>query len=228
MKPMRSTFLLLSLSLAGCAVDYTILSGSGTEGTAGTEGSGGSGGTTGTGGTACPTEQINCEECPADQEKCGDACVALGTCECIDQCPSDLESCVDNTCQCRDGLAPCADTCTDTRTDPHHCGACDHECSGATPVCQDSQCVAHCEAGWLACDGSCIHGPTDSLNCGVCDKLCKVDEVCVNSECQPYTALPGCVSCPCSEACDDITGGSATCCSSMFLDKPVCLAVDCP
>lgn len=225
MRPMKLAQAIVALSLTGCLSEYTILSGSETgamECPPEQELCGEACVPVGTC-EACPTEQANCDECPADQEKCGETCVALGTCECTDQCPTDLETCVDNICQCRDGLVLCGDLCVDTRTDPHHCGICDNGCDAAAPVCQDGHCIAHCEAPRLTCTGACVDATTDSLNCGTCGNVCKADEICMASECHAYSALPGCASCPCPQACD----GTETCCNSPFLDTPVCIAVDC-
>jgi hypothetical protein len=73
-----------------------------------------------------------------------------GVC-CVDtDCEPDGNDCVGNQCQCGDGATCggstptcCGDpgSCTNTQTDPTHCGTCGNACSGATPVCFNGACV---------------------------------------------------------------------------------------
>jgi hypothetical protein len=59
-------------------------------------------------------------------------------------------------------------TCGDTRSDPQHCGACNHRCGppdGGTSRCVDGSCIADCSPGSHLCDNSCV--PNDApATCG--------------------------------------------------------------
>ncbi len=77
--------------------------------------------------------------------------------------------------------AACDGLCVDTQNDPRHCGACDHACSGATPLCDHGACsAAPCDVTGPIC-------PLDHLCCG--DACCPPWKMCCNT---PGKAAPTC------------------------------------
>ena len=232
-----------ALWLSGCSLaEYTV------------GGAGGSGGSCPEGQVVCGdgcAAAGACDDCPEGQEKCDGECVAAGACDdgtdcptgqaacddgcapadscpCDQQCETELEACTDSVCVCRAGLTRCDGACVDIRADVAHCGGCGKACGGGER-CEDGACVASCTAPKEACGDACVEVASDSLHCGECGKLCAVDELCLSGVCQPFTAIDGCDSCPCDEACEqgDSEGEDGHCCDSPFLGAPVCVAVDC-
>lgn len=74
----------------------------------------------------------------------------------------------------------CGELCTDTDTDPAHCGACGMACSGTT-ICMGGTCV--CPAGQTLCGSSCVDTMTSNLHCGGCDRPCAATESCAAGTC---------------------------------------------
>lgn len=65
----------------------------------------------------------------------------------------------DSGVTCAAPRSVCAGRCVDTATDAAHCGACGIACTGATPACAASRCVAAtCGAGTSNCDGNTANG----------------------------------------------------------------------
>jgi hypothetical protein len=176
---------------------------------------------------ACAADAVDCNgECAtlaSDVEHCG-ACGVIclpgqicvsGECETpSDACDCDeaRELCVDGGCQCRAGLAECAGTCVDLRSDVSHCGECDQPCAGA---CVDGECVADCAAPNTLCGTSCVDLDSNPLHCEECGNSCEADEVCVAGSCRDF-AFAGCDSCPCECA-------EAVCCESALFDAVLCV-----
>lgn len=189
----------------------------------------------------CPTGQVRCdgqcvaavsceEVCPAGQVRCGGACVAADTCPCEEGCDETREICDEGVCVCREGLTRCGSSCADTRADPLHCGGCDGACGGSFELCQAADCVAGCEAPRAVCEGACVDVDSDSLHCGKCGEACESSEVCLGGECRHYTAIPGCMACPCDDACGGDTEDAdeeKKCCEAPFLGAPVCVEDGC-
>lgn len=101
---------------------------------------------------------------------------------CSTSCPSG------NVCQAS-GCTPscsaptptlCGGTCTDTTSDPQHCGSCNATpCSGVTngqPACKSSACSFTCNSGFTGCPTSsptaCVDEQGDTQNCGSCGNVC--------------------------------------------------------
>jgi hypothetical protein len=84
------------------------------------------------------------------------------------------------TYSCLPGYADCADSgagCTTALSSPSSCGGCGVVCSGATPVCLQSDggtegCASDCPAGQTNCNGACSDLQTDRSNCGACGASC--------------------------------------------------------
>jgi hypothetical protein len=72
------------------------------------------------------------------------------------------------------GNTACGGTCIDTRTDPHHCGYCDHGCpapTGGAPECVNGLCTTGlCYAGELVCSSACVE--ESASRCGGCSATC--------------------------------------------------------
>jgi len=66
-------------------------------------------------------------------------------------------------------------TCVPPFDTAEHCGDCDTQCSGATPVCGIQgtyKCLAACEAPLEACGAVCVDKFSDENNCGMCGNVC--------------------------------------------------------
>ncbi len=101
-------------------------------------------------------------QCTAGTHLCGGQCVNNDTSACGPSCTVCVQptggtfSC--NGTQCKQactvtGDQPCNNACTDVTSDPMNCGMCGMACSGATPYCVGSGCVA-CTAGQTKCANS--------------------------------------------------------------------------
>jgi len=117
----------------------------------------GTGSDCGSCGTSCPGATPNC------------ALDTAGVGTCVLTCPA--------------GAATlCGTSCTDTTTDPHHCGGCTTACSlaHASGRCAAGACaVDTCDEGWGDCDVTAASGCEASLatldNCGGCSSACFVE-----------------------------------------------------
>jgi hypothetical protein len=72
-----------------------------------------------------------------------------------------------------------------------HCGVCDNECAGNTPLCapvdDNFECVDACEDPLVACADQCVDILTHPLHCGRCFNVCP-SGVCVDGMCLGDTA----------------------------------------
>jgi hypothetical protein len=67
--------------------------------------------------------------------------------------PPSIDAAADDAAAMTCGMAgpaemTCSGTCVDTSSDPRHCGDCTTACSGATPSCAGSRCVAPLTTAW--------------------------------------------------------------------------------
>ena len=100
--------------------------------------------------------------------------------------------CKRGDCVCNTGLTECALSCTDTLTDPNHCGGCNEECR-TSEVCEQGTCV--CPSGMELCDGACRTPDwfaTDADHCGACGTVCTSNEVCEAGACRCADGLAEC------------------------------------
>ena len=74
----------------------------------------------------------------------------------------------------------CSGQCTDTSTDPEHCGACGVRCP-PTFICQNGGCG--CPAGFTLCFGGCFDTTSDPSHCGGCTVTCGAGSSCFNGQC---------------------------------------------
>jgi hypothetical protein len=170
-----------------------------------------------------------CDPCGAGEDCCGSPTMCtsvVGTpthCgDCNTVC-NDSEWCIGTSCDCRPGLVMSGSDCVDPLSDPSLCGS-DGPCQGATPLCQNGQCVSACSGGFQECDGGCVDQSTDPLNCGECGHSCNSSQVCGGNDCVSFHFGEGCSSCPCS----DCSGDYDLCC--MAGSTPICVkdAAVCP
>lgn len=76
----------------------------------------------------------------------------------------------DTDCDGReDALALCGGQCTDTRSDPAHCGGCGVACAVGA-VCRFGACV--CPAELTACSNGCFAFPSNRERCSYCARYC--------------------------------------------------------
>ena len=92
-----------------------------------------------------------------------------------------------STCDASQKL--CDDVCTNTSSDPDHCGACGNACD-AGEGCSEGECKRFgCAPGEVECNGSCIDLQRDPEFCGSCTTACDAGEVCSSGSC--LTSCPG-------------------------------------
>jgi hypothetical protein len=116
-----------------------------------------------------------------------------------------------NGISCATDQACCNDACTNTKSDPLHCGGCGKACAPLGDGCQGGSCLC---AGGSACTGSqvccamvgCIDLMSDPFNCGACGKSCNPGESCSGGVCQ----CNGGASCGTNGLCCAMTGCSTT------------------
>jgi hypothetical protein len=113
---------------------------------------------------------------------------------------------VDSGPMCAVGENFCGGACTDTQTNPAHCGACDRACS-ASEVCRAGVCApaVMCMAGETACGGGCVNTQTDINNCGACNNACMANQRCSAGACVAARV------CPAGEIDCTPSGASMTC-----------------
>ena len=101
-----------------------------------------------------------------------------GRCDTDEQCPGELDRCVNGGC-----VPGCAghEDCADDE---------------ATPVCGEAglcvQCIegdrcrdGACARGWTPCEGGCVNAGQDPANCGGCSIACEANVECVSGACGP-------------------------------------------
>lgn len=115
--------------------------------------------------------------------------------------------------ECSTRQEVCDDTCTNTQSDPDHCGECDHECDNGEG-CLQGKCERFgCAPGQVVCDEQCVDLQRDAENCGDCGSACESGWVCSAGACE--------TSCPEGQlACD---GG----CVDPNTDEQFCGASQC-
>ena len=87
---------------------------------------------------------------------------------------------------CPAGEVPCGVGCTNTDTDPDHCGQCGNACP-TERTCEAGQCV--CPSGYTDCDGECVNLDVDVQHCGQCGVPCSGQ--CSGGTCQASTCTAG-------------------------------------
>ncbi len=82
---------------------------------------------------------------------------------------------------CADGWADCdgngANGCEADLSKPQHCGTCQQQCSGLTPLCATQSatafaCSGSCPTGTVQCGTQCVNVATNAAHCGKCDNAC--------------------------------------------------------
>ncbi len=116
---------------------------------------------------------------------------------CSPACPESLEhatsSCIEGVCTfaCDRRWADCdvRDGCESSLASPQNCGACDAQCAGTTPYCEEDgdewRCVNICEAPMTLCGESCVNTDVNPAHCGGCHMDCTSFEhaSCASGEC---------------------------------------------
>ena len=89
---------------------------------------------------------------------------------------------------CQSGQTSCNGTCTNTASDPLHCGSCTTACADGS-VCSQGACATSCSGGTTQCGSSCVNEKTDPQHCGSCDASCAGNDFCDGGVC-----IPSCTS----------------------------------
>lgn len=77
----------------------------------------------------------------------------------------------------------CGDVCTNTNSDPDHCGECENECENGEG-CLQGECKRFgCAPGQVECSDECVDLQRDPQNCGDCGEACDSGSVCSNGTC---------------------------------------------
>jgi hypothetical protein len=88
---------------------------------------------------------------------------------------------------CSVGETACGDVCSNTRSDPKHCGECGKGCMTGQ-FCAVGECVDVCDAPLSFCDGNCYDLQNDEDHCGSCGTAC-ASGICTAGQCADV--LPG-------------------------------------
>ncbi|MCA9596627.1 MAG: hypothetical protein KC776_25095 [Myxococcales bacterium] len=137
----------------------------------------------------CETDLRRPETCGDCNTKCDKVC---SNGQCADSCGG--------------GETDCNGTCTDTASDPQHCGGCGKACEAppsSTATCQAGNCGFQCKAPYEDCDGVGENGceadtNNDVQNCSACGVSCAtppqgaVGEVCNGGQCGCAGARTSC------------------------------------
>ena len=115
--------------------------------------------------------------------------------------------------------------CTDTKSDPAHCGSCTTACAQGQ-ICDQGMCkapVTSCVAPLVLCNGVCAD-LTSTAHCGSCEKACSTGQACNAGNC----ACPG-AQMACNGACVDTQTSLEHCggCSKPCPTGAVCNAGMC-
>jgi hypothetical protein len=110
-------------------------------------------------------------------------------------------------------LSRCGRACADTRSDPLHCGGCDHSCviANATAGCDRGRCViAACTDGYIDADQQVENGCEQATDCiagARCEAACgssgRVRCVGARAECEPPAEVCNGSDDDCNGRCDD-------------------------
>jgi hypothetical protein len=109
---------------------------------------------------------------------------------------------------CLSGYETCGGVCTDTMTNPLHCGDCETAC-GLGESCVDGTCTVVCDEDATPCDGACVDTGTNPLHCGGCGNVCDAGEVCVDGTCT--VVCGGSTETLCGDACVDLSNNPLHC-----------------
>ncbi len=133
--------------------------------------------------------------------------------------------------ECKGDQVACDGSCTDTSTDPSHCGECGVECDEA---CVGGVCTisGSCPLGQTDCFGACVDTQTDAQHCGGCNILC-IDGPCVGGTCTVDSCAAGLTDCQGScvdtsshpqhcGGCGNLCPEGSTCSQSQCVDVPDC------
>ena len=173
--------------------------------------------------------------CPSGLTECDSACVDLQTdadhCGACDAACRDDQVCASGSCACPSGLTECDDACVNTNTNVLYCGDCDTECDDGE-VCAAGTCASDCGDLDECDDGLPMGSPCEEddecvspYGLGLCidfslpmEPFCSAQ--CNNSSSEDFalcggddgtgTAMGGCWSGICWEACDDPDGDLGT------------------
>jgi hypothetical protein len=147
--------------------------------------------------------------CPEGQKPCGPACILAGQCCTSTDCPT--------------GTTCCSHLCTDTTTDPRHCGDCITICSVGT-TCAGGRCCTARGDDCTPADQCC---GTDRCSVDLPNTTCEACSVagCEHNPCCPglfcvtlQTVFKTCVACmPKGESCQSIA-----CCQGLFCQSGTC------
>jgi len=120
----------------------------------------------------------------------------------------------------------CEGACTDTMTNPLHCGECGNAC-GLGESCIDGVCDTVCDSGSTNCGGVCVDTDTSSAHCGECDSACPAGEVCTGGTCE--VVCGGSTDTLCGDACIDLTRNPLHCgvCDNACAAGEVCSGGTC-
>lgn len=130
--------------------------------------------------------------CPADQQLCGGACIAVGTdhdnCGACGHACGAGQTCSASQCECPEDRTVCGLDCADLASDPAHCGSCPVACDPGqvctTPAGGAATCASACaEATQTSCSGACVDLAADRWNCGACGRACGTRETCSAGRC---------------------------------------------
>jgi hypothetical protein len=116
--------------------------------------------------------------------------------------------------------------CTDTMTNPLHCGECGNAC-GLGESCVDGTCETVCEEGFTDCGGTCVDTDASRGHCGSCGNTCASGEVCVDGTCE--LSCGGSTETLCGDACVDLSSNPLHCgaCDNACAAGEVCSGGSC-
>lgn len=151
-------------------------------------------------GAACPPATKSCAgQCvPLEQPQFGCSSRACSACQvsnatprCNQQGGCDIAVCYQAFDNCDGDVSNGCET--NVRTDPDHCGSCQHRCPElphAQRGCGDVCTIWRCATGYRDCNGTVSDGcevsvSNDSRNCGHCGVSCPAATHCRNGRCEP-------------------------------------------
>ena len=83
---------------------------------------------------------------------------------------------------CTGGIT-CGSTCTDPKSDPLNCGACNNACPSGES-CDNGTCSLLCINDKQKCDGACVDLQNNPRHCGTCSTACQSGELCSSGACK--------------------------------------------
>ncbi|MBL8680771.1 MAG: hypothetical protein JNK05_16450 [Myxococcales bacterium] len=169
--------------------------------------------------------------CPANQLRCGGACVDVTASNehcgaCNNACTpaaNGQRQCGGGACvlRCNSGFADCnmnaADGCETTLGTTENCTRCGEVCRGATPTCNTSAgaCTgALCASPLLTCGSACVDPNTSTAHCGRCTNACpslpNSTAMCAGGSCR-NPCLPGFGDCTMAPGCETALNTAENC-----------------